>query len=321
MSFSLSTGGKVKLLGDITLQDICSLASKSPKRIRVASAFCKEAAFSAFAQRSIAESSSTIVVRWRFDDLICSVSDLSVYKIAQELRWNLFINNSLHAKCYIFDNDYVVGSSNLTLGGFPIEPKGGNTELSVHLNGVCDELNSWYDNLVNTSVRMDDELFELINLDIDEYHQTFGNKKSSRRGYSPRVNDAIALRKGAAMLYMADLPWSNSPSILTEEPDSDNAKHDAALLALNSPPTLKEIRDGFRTLPAYKWLLSQILEPIFFGDLSTRLHGALHDVPPPYRRDVKVLTANLLNWATTLCPEEVKTDKPRHSTRIYKNTD
>ena len=55
---------------------------------------------------------------------------------------------------------------------------------------------------------------------------------------------------------------------------------------------------------------------MYFGQLSDELHNALVSEPKPYRRDVKVLLSNLLEWCQKLNLEEVEIDRPNHSQRI-----
>ena len=54
-----------------------------------------------------------------------------------------------------------------------------------------------------------------------------------------------------------------------------------------------------------------------FGAISSRLHNAILDDPIPYRKEVKVLVANLYSWFE-LMPETFEVSRPRHSQVIRK---
>ena len=55
---------------------------------------------------------------------------------------------------------------------------------------------------------------------------------------------------------------------------------------------------------------------LYFGALTEKLHNAIVSDPKPYRRDVKVMLANLLTMVEALGLEEVIIDRPNYSQRI-----
>jgi hypothetical protein len=89
---------------------------------------------------------------------------------------------------------------------------------------------------------------------------------------------------------------------------------------LNDEIEKEEIKDAFLKSKCYRWIV-HVLEnednhEIYFGNLTNKLHGVLVSDPPPYRKDVKILLANLLDWIENLADEEIIVDKPNHSQRI-----
>lgn len=55
---------------------------------------------------------------------------------------------------------------------------------------------------------------------------------------------------------------------------------------------------------------------MYFGEITANLHNALLNDPRPYRKDVKQLLANLLNWIAALDINEIVVDRPAHSQRV-----
>ncbi|MBT3980793.1 MAG: hypothetical protein HOE90_05520, partial [Bacteriovoracaceae bacterium] len=97
----------------------------SRSSIIVLSAFIKHNAFE-WLRKQIKNTDIEVIVvtRWRLDDLVTKVSDLSVYKQCQELGWTFKVDERLHAKLFLIDSSIAfVGSSNLTGAGLGLAEK------------------------------------------------------------------------------------------------------------------------------------------------------------------------------------------------------
>ena len=71
-----------------------------------------------------------ILVRWQMTDLLTGASDLESYIVARKWGWRFFVNINLHAKMYLFDDDCLVGSANLTHKGMcGFSPPGNHEKL------------------------------------------------------------------------------------------------------------------------------------------------------------------------------------------------
>ena len=80
-----------------------------------------------------------------------------------------------------------------------------------------------------------------------------------------------------------------------------------------------KLKETFRWSNAYLWLLTTLRENegcLYFGALAERLHNSLVSDPKPFRRDVKVMLANLLTLIEELNMEEIVIDRPNYSQRI-----
>ena len=79
------------------------------------------------------------------------------------------------------------------------------------------------------------------------------------------------------------------------------------------------MKETIRWSNAYLWLLNVLKENdgcMYFGAITEKLHNALVSDPKPYRRDVKVLLANLLSLIEKLQMEEIVVDRPNYSQRV-----
>ncbi len=78
-----------------------------------------------------------------------------------------------------------------------------------------------------------------------------------------------------------------------------------------------QIKQAFNRSSCYRWLKKVLLESneqqLYFGALSAKLHNALINDPKPYRKEVKELLANLLNWIIELEMDDVFVERPNYS--------
>jgi hypothetical protein len=112
--------------------EIASSLQQCRHSIVILSAFIKHNAFEWLKEQvENTDIKVVVVARWRLDDLIAKVSDLSVYKQCQELGWTFKVDERLHAKLFLIDSSVAfVGSSNLTGAGLGLTEKS-NFELST----------------------------------------------------------------------------------------------------------------------------------------------------------------------------------------------
>lgn len=307
----------LRIINNLDLTTILSASNVANSKALISSAFIKANAFEKICQSINPNCKKVIIARWQFRDLICGASDLEVYLHAQKYGWKFYFNQDLHAKLYIFDNRSFIGSSNLTNKGLGGAPPNGNIELSVEMT-VTDELMNWFDNLLQKSVLVDDELFEAINGDVSTYKEEEKIPYTTRRGFSQNVLTLLKKRKTHPKLYLHDLPQIFDPNELTESTFSSKAEaaHDLTILGLSVKPSIAQIKNAFKVSPGFAWLLTTIETSMFFGEITANLHNSLCDEPKPYRRDVKIRLANLINWAAILCPEVFTVDTPNHSQRV-----
>jgi hypothetical protein len=292
---------------------IKDLLRDSKENALFAVAFCKASVLSRLVTEASHLPTKSIIVRWSPEDLLRGVSDLAAYTVAKENDWQFFINLRLHAKVYLFDNQTaVLGSANLTERGLAGLPNNSNIEMSCLCTKVDESLIEWKDSLLQESCLVDDALFEKISLEISRF------KKAEEYQEPPQFSEGLISQINAQAsfeLFTEDFPWCSSPDQLLSS-DSADGQHDRKLLGLPDDYTLDEVRTRFAYSKPFLWLNNACPDEIYFGALTAKLHNDLKDDPRPYRKTVKGLLQNLIDWVAFLYPEQFAADNPSHSTRL-----
>lgn len=259
-----------------------------------------------------------LVVRWRLQDLLTGSSDLKLYEIAKRDHWRLFVNLDLHAKLYCFDNDCAAGSANLTENGLGGISPPANREMLVRTTDTA-RVADWFRTLLKSSTELDDRLFNAVSAAVEDCYE-------ARSGLEPFIANYEVELEGLLRptmetnLYTYDLFWLSGPALLLGDSDrvsvGRDADHDLSLLGLKNVQDPSLIADRFRQSRAFRWLSEVVTEETYFGELSAKLHDALCDDPAPYRKDVKILVANLLNWVSWFGGDYFEVDQPNVSQRL-----
>lgn len=283
----------------------------------VATAYCKMSAFEkVFIEQPLQSKIKILIVRWELKDLLMGASDIDIYPLAKKHGWKVFINNNLHAKVYCFDDDCFIGSANLTNSGIT----GDNSELNLEVVSI-EKLNSdidmWFSELLINSRLIDDELFNRISNEVDN-HQHEKNTLDNLT-YSDAVLSLLQPQT-VKNLYTNDLVWTVNPEFMLDSANTTdiNSKHDLQLLSLSYEFSHEDIAMAFNQSKGFRWLNRILLQKgeIYFGELSSLLHDSLLDDPAPYRKTVKILLNNLINWLECCSSDRFVIDSPNRSTRI-----
>jgi len=262
----------------------------------------------------------TIVTQWTPDDILSGASDLDAYRFAREQRWRFALVPKLHAKVLLVDNSYMfVGSANITAFGLSLVP-GGNRELGLCVAANDSEIHTAW-GVAEDAVDVSPELFARMEAWIAQFERSKPTSSNSNIMWPSEIIAAITPRP--KRLWVADLPWATPtqvlesgrrqhPTVLREAVD-----HDVRLFGSDESP---KVQSAFRTSQAYQWLLRVLQnEPehcAYFGRLSELLHECLLDDPRPFRRDVKSLLSNLLDYVFSFAQDVIILDRPNQSMRV-----
>jgi len=304
------------LLDEQELQlEISSSLQKCEYSIVVLSAFIKHNAFE-WLKKQIKNTDTEVIVvaRWRLDDLVAQVSDLSVYKQCQELGWTFKVDESLHAKLFLIDSSIAfIGSSNLTGAGLGLTKKS-NFELSTKIEVTDIDTDKVY-KYIDSCTTMTDDLYDQMKSVADSM------ETPKRMPYKWPLSIKSLLEQKADYLWVDELLFTSPNSN-----NNDDIKHDLSLLGLdNLDIDMDLLRAKFTELKIIKWLKSQLLKEesksLRFGKISSLLHDALLNNPKPYRKEVKDFQVNLFNWLKYLEFPEFEFSKYNHSESISLTND
>lgn len=208
----------------------------------------------------------------------------------------------LHAKTYVVDNKRgVIGSANATNSGLGIG-KTGNMEMATLVDIEAKDLEK-INRLFHDAIFVDEDIIREMKKQLNQI-----NVSDKREGYAWNANITHLFNPKVETLFSHELPdkktYTNGEYIpfldITYEND-------------------ERVKDTFRWCNAYLWLLNILKNHngcMYFGELSTELHNAVVSDPKPYRKDVKVMLANLLEFIQLLGMNEISIDRPNYSQRI-----
>lgn len=272
--------------------------------LQLVSAFCKESVIQYIDENlnnSVAK--KRLLVRFTKADLLCGVTDFSLYDYCQKHGWEMYVRFDLHAKIFIFDSlRCIIGSSNLTNKGFLSED--GNFEVGTydHLdNDDYEKINQ----LFFSSILMTQEIYEKMKEQLDS------SKKDNHLADGSWSEDIMNIEPQNDILFAADLPPYGSLSSYQGQ--------DILFLGLNKGWTKETMKAAFKKSKCYKWLERNLKEnnnEMFFGSLTDRLHDCIVNDPKPYRKEVKIYLANMLSLIELLNIEAIHIDRPNYSQRI-----
>lgn len=272
--------------------------------IQIITAYCKENSLKYLTENiSKCVVDKKLMVRFRLDDLVKGSTDFGILDYCMQTGWKVYIRFDLHAKTYIVDNKRgFVGSANATNSGLGIG-KAGNIEMGALVDIEPQDI-AKINVLFRDAIFVDALILEKLRLQYSSVH-------ASDMPCSKTWNSDITslFRPRIESLFSYELPESS---------DIVKGMH-IGFLDEQFEGDWQSLKEAFRWSNAYLWLLNTLMENggvMFFGELSSKLHDALVTDPKPYRKDVKILLANLLAIIEQLEMEEMIIDRPNYSQRI-----
>ena len=245
-----------------------------------------------------------IIVRMRKQDIVFGATDLEIVPYCWDNGWEIYFRPDLHAKTYIFDHIRgIVGSANATASGLSLGGNG-NYEMA-HSFVVSEEDARNFTKLFLGSAKITKEIYEKMKDEI-----AGSNNDNQTDDWSSEISSMIT--PNYELLFAEDFPSVFSPE--------DASAEDLLFMNYHEVTDRAGMKKAFQRTKCYNWLVDLIKKQdnmeLYFGYATQCLHDALLDEPKPYRKDVKDLLANLLNWITCLGCNEFAIDRPNHSQRI-----
>ena len=282
---------------------LASELSKTNENLKIISAFCKLNALefidSMLVNKNIPKK---LLLRARLEDILCGATDIEIYTYCIRNNWDIYLNLDLHSKIYVFNNNRaLIGSANLTASGIGLHTNQ-NIESMACLDITSQEMIT-LDKLFHSSIELTENIYSLM---IDQLKALDLNTKGKNGDWNKSILNLLEPK--VYSLWTTEMFFSSSPLNIDE--------HDKSLLGISNTDSLADIKTKFKYSKTYLWLKTSIINEIYFGELTAKLHNSLLDDPTPYRKDVKTLLSNLLNWVDELNIEDIVIDRPNHSQRI-----
>lgn len=279
---------------------------KVENNVSIITAFCKKDALELI-EEQIGEKkdiSKRILVRFRLEDILSKATDLEIYEYCRKNNWSLYVQFNLHAKVYMLDqNICYMGSANATNKGLSIN-KRGNLEMTKKFELNTEE-SKQIEKVFSEALLMNDGLFNQMKKQINSINYNLPIKHQWN-------NDIIVKNINEYnVLFQDDFPINALPNEILE---------DEVFLDIYKTDSLDVIKEKFYNTKIIQWLI-YILEKqenneIYFGELSSKIHGMIFQEPKQYRKDVKELQTKLYSWIEILNYDNLKIDTPSHSQRI-----
>jgi len=266
-----------------------------------------------------------IVSRWAPQDIISSVSDLSIYPFLKENKIPLYINSKIHLKLYIYrSNRGFHTSGNITSAGLGYG-ENNNIELGCNVNLSSSDWQEVY-SIIENSLIVDDTVYEV-------YIKYLNDNKDKR----PPLPKLILPKDPIKEYSINRLPATDTPVDLwkyysdrnsIEDPELvQKAIHDLVLYGLGKAELDKEmflrcLERAFKSESFIRDLALMIKESgsCRFGAVNDWIHRKCMDVPLPYKWELKENTRTLYAWLSTFY-KEIEWNVPgKHSQVIYWKT-
>lgn len=285
---------------------------KDTTHIRIVSAYLTHPAIN-WLQQYTKLNNIMILGRFRPIDFLSGASNISAIDSALDSGYKVYMLENLHAKIYQLDQKSIyTGSANFTSKGLSLCSTP-NEEAAVELPYTL-ENNAYIDKLFRAAIFVDANILEQMKMKLDEYLTDSDEKKCDKWD--------IKFPKVITELFISDLPLC--PPFDDCEQYKTNTSLDFAKVSL-ALGNLANASIIFKKTKCYQWLhdnvSSNYMDGIRFGELSKIIHDAIKDDPSPYRKKIKELQVNLLNYIELLASDVFEIHQPGARSQVLKFKD
>jgi hypothetical protein len=286
--------------------------------ISICSAFLRSSIIKDLSSKFHKKSAVRVMVRWQLGDLLAGASDLESYKYCVELGWKFFVCLNFHGKVFhLPGHGVIVGSANATESGFGLLSRSNSEACTIVVES--DSNIQFINHLFGKSIEMNDVLFAEIE---EVFNKSTGNSVLVEWP-NKIIQELTPTNNLKNKLFLSECLKTNGEELLSSNSElSADARSDLSLLGLQEhQANVDSIVRQFKKTKIFA-LLHLLLEEqggeVYFGALTSAVHGWLIEDPTPHRREVKDLVKNLYGWIAGFNSGVVGlvVDRPNHSERI-----
>lgn len=288
--------------GDELKQQLENLLPHAKESIIFISAYITESGINWLAFHASKCSIVHVICRLAPSDVMSGSTHLTALETALNKGMRVSCLHSLHAKIYSIDYNYIfVGSANLTNHGLKIYSIG---NLEACTTVPANNLNC---NFISTILKSSTAL----DLEVIKNMQSYIDRKEASLQYGSWPEGILKNDEG---IWVRDFFWSRP----RENEQSIEKIHDLELLGISVDSEVTA--DYLMNARCVRWLLrkleNELGNELYFGTLTKILHDELKDDPAPYRKDIKSLIQNLLEYVDLYLGDVIEISRPKHSQRI-----
>lgn len=261
-----------------------------------------------------------VICRWRPEDIVSGASDIDVFSYLREIDSQLYLNNDIHLKLYVFNSNTAFNTSgNLTLRGLGYSEKS-NIEAG---NLVTLTEFDWVKiyRIIDTSHLVDDALYSKYKAFLDQQPKTKPPAYPSDLFPVVKKYTISSLPATENPVKLSDYYFNPTEADFTLE-EVRRALHDLVVFdipqGLNETEFWQRLGKNFRNSSFVKDFVEilKLNQSMHFGAVNDWIHQKCEDVPLPYRWEIKENTHIFYDWLARFIPE-ISWDRPNYSQVIY----
>ena len=263
---------------DILLSDEIEsvLKTELPKcetEVNIVSAFCKVSTLELLDSFINLNVKKRLLVRFLPSDIASGATDKEIYDYCIRNNWYIYIDNSIHAKTYIFDHvKCIIGSANATNKGLGVADKS-NKEASTFFT-LDEDSYAKILSLYKDAIVLDEEIYnEII--------------KAKDDNIIIKIREFKLKEKKIECLMSEDFP--------TELTD---------IIELYNLKSYKWLVD---------FLKNKDNKESYFGEITKSIHDVFVKDPRPFRKDIKQHLIDLFGCIKRLKIKEIEITRPKYS--------
>ncbi|MBE9137369.1 phospholipase D family protein [Nodosilinea sp. LEGE 07088] len=306
------------------LQQLCRSAKKE---LWLVAPFIKLGTLTQLLQEVDAHICINCVTRWRPEDVLAGVSDLTIWpSLCDRPNTSLWLRQNLHAKYYRADSQCLVGSANLTQTALGWSPSS-NLELLIPVFANDPVLQAFEQELNRNKTQVDDELYEQMQVVVEQLQQS----RPDANWIAPDLPRTLAIPEQALAikpetwvptlrnpeaLYLAYSGQQERLTSASREAAQSDLLHLSIPLSLTKPAFTAYVGFLLLQMPIVQSVDQFVETPQRFGAVTDLLESLPCADIPEFNSDRVWQT--LMRWLRHFLPDRYALAVPNYSEVFYR---